>query len=210
MLEPQANGGLGDEGVAAERAPLSNTLTQSREFRIRLRLIHQGTPLPRFRDGPVGHDRGVRLASILPTPEAAVLPVFRVLDEIGPQRVSLNVAHDGQQMPIIFDRERLKSPLIKMPRSFGVVMSVPTHCMSVRQPPKELRQFGVARGANNEMPVVRHNQIGKNRKRNSGNRFFQHSLERFIVFRFLKKRQPSDGTVQNVKANIGWADSGAT
>ena len=41
-----------------------------------------------------------------------------------------------------------------MAGSFRVIMSVPTHRMSVRQPPKELGQFRVGRGTNHEMPVI--------------------------------------------------------
>ena len=45
---------------------------------------------------------------------------------------------------------------------------------------------------------------------NPGDRFFQDTLKRFIVFWILEQRQPSNSTIQNVKANTGRADSRST
>ena len=91
MFEPETNGGLGDESVAAKWAALSNTLPQSLEFHFRLRFIHQGRPLPWPRDGPFRKDPGVSLTRVLATPQTTVFPVLRQLHQIGTESISFNV-----------------------------------------------------------------------------------------------------------------------
>ncbi len=63
---------------------------------------------------------------------------------------------------VIFNRESPEATLIKMPRTFGLVMSMPTH--RVRKPSEEIRQLVLSFRANHELPVIRHHAICVNWK----------------------------------------------
>ena len=61
-------------------------------------------------------------------------------------------------MTIFLNRKGLESPLVEMPRSFGVVVSVPTHCVGMRQPPKEIGYLILVLRFDNKMPMIGHRE----------------------------------------------------
>ena len=77
--------------------------------------------------------------AILHEPSTTVLPVFHSLAKLGTQWVAFDITQDSQKMLVIFNRESLESTLIKMPRTLGLVMRMPTHRVRVRKPSEEIR-----------------------------------------------------------------------
>ena len=68
----------------------------------------------------------------LPTGETGPLPVLGLRDQLGPQRVTLDVSQHGGEMVVAFDRERLETALSDVPR--GAVMAMITASVRRQQP----------------------------------------------------------------------------
>ncbi len=141
------------------------------------------------------------------SPRAAELPVLSPIAEIRPQRVALHVAEHCEQVLVLFNRKRFETPLVKMARSLGSIISVPAHRMGVRQPAEEVGELLVCFRADDEVPVIRHDTIGENRQGLSLERLLQNTLEGLIVFLLLEQRQSSHRAVKHVEANIIWANA---
>ena len=103
-------------------------------------------------------------------------------------------------MTIFLNRKGLESPLVEMPRSFGVVVSVPTHCVGMRQPPKEIGYLILVLRFDNKMPMIGHHDVRKDRQCHFVPGFFQHTFESYVVRFLFEKSQTRNGTIDNVKA----------
>jgi hypothetical protein len=82
---------------------------ESLEFLGRLWGVHPRRPVRRKRDWGLGNQHSIE--RVTPACKAAPRPLFRACDEPRAQRVTLNVAHDCQQVPVLLDRKRLEAPL---------------------------------------------------------------------------------------------------
>lgn len=103
---------------------------QGLEFLIRLRLVNQLQPTIRLCDGTLGN-RNKRSCTFEPT-QARPLPVSRACDEVGTNRVSLDVSNDLQQVTILLYWKRLESSLPDSPGNSSNF--VVTHDMTGKKP----------------------------------------------------------------------------
>ena len=94
-------------------------------------------------------------------------PLFRCITlsgSVSTQGIALDVADNCLEMTIFLNRKGLESPLVEMARSFGVVVSVPTHCVGMRQPPKEIGYLILVLRFDNKMPMIGHHDVRKDRQ----------------------------------------------
>ena len=134
----------------------------------------------------------------MPTIKTAPTPFFCLHDQIGSQRVSFDVPADGEKMLVILNGKRFESPLIKVPQTGRMTMSVPALRMSQGQPTDKPRELAVFFGPYDKMPVITHHAIGQKSNSCPRDGFLKNTFERFVVFRFRKDRQPTIRTIQNV------------
>ena len=86
-------GSLANPVVLTVRLAPSNTSSNCLELGFRLWRIDQINPISRARQWPLAKPTAIVCRSIDPTPETRPSPLFRALDQIGPQDVPLNVTH---------------------------------------------------------------------------------------------------------------------
>ena len=209
MFELKSNGGLGNEQVASIRLSLLQAFSNGLFFGFALRSIHHRNPGPWLWNWPLTEQLTRFCASRRSAPQASVFPVFRTCTQIGTQRISFNVSQHGQQVLVPFNRECLKATLIQMPRSFGVVVSMPTHRMRVCQPAEEFGELRVGLRLYYEMPMIGHDNIRINGKRNTAIRQSKYAVKGFIVTFLFKQGQSSNRSIDYMKASsrgaVSWS-----
>ena len=186
---------------------LSQAFSNRLFFRFVLSPIHHRDPSSGTSNRPVAKQLARLVAAVNPTPQTSVFPIFCSLTQIRSQGISFNISQYRQQMFVFFNWKSLEPSLIKVSCSFGMMVSMPTHRVRVRQPSKKLSHLCVGGGPNNEMPMVRHQDVRKNGKGNAIMGQSQYTLKCFVVILLLKKWQPSNCSVDNVEASSSRTNS---
>jgi hypothetical protein len=83
------------------------------------------------------------------------------LDQPCGQRISLDVAQQGQQMLVTLHREALEPPLIDGPVTHGAMRNAPAYCVGVSKPPKKVGQLTVLLRPDNKVPVIGQDTISQ-------------------------------------------------
>jgi hypothetical protein len=122
-----------------------------------------GEPLSRAFDWPRRQNIRTSYLGMTATPKTTPSPVFCLLAQIGSKRVPFHISKHAKQVIFLFDRKRLKAALVQMTGSFGVMVRMPSHCMGVGQPAKKSRHLIFVLGAYNEVPVIGHYAVSKDR-----------------------------------------------
>ncbi len=73
-----------------------------------------------------------RLRLLQPTPQRTSTPIFRTLDQLGPQRIAFHVTTDGKEVVIILNGKALESALVHMPFAGTIIVGVIPHRMRRR------------------------------------------------------------------------------
>ena len=130
----ESGSGLADPVFTALRCPPLETVADRFQLLLGLRLVDMQHPLSRTIDGP-GREETFR--SVLAPPQAAPSPILARSHRFARSGVAFDITQHRQQVVIFFDWQGLESALIQMPCSFGVMVSMPSHCMRVGKAPKE-------------------------------------------------------------------------
>ena len=123
-----------------------------------------------------------------PTPETSVPPKIRAVAQSCRVRIPLDVTAHRQDMLVVLHRKRLVASLIQMTFTGGVVVRVVTLSMRQPQPLPEATHLAIDIGADDQMPVVRHQAVRKQFQLYTVERFGDDSLERFVIRIFVKDR----------------------
>jgi hypothetical protein len=95
-------------------------------------------------------------------------------------------------MLICLDRKRLEAALKDWPCARTVVVGMPALGMRHRDPPQDFREFSVASGPEEQVPMIAHQGIGSNAEPRVALRLGQNLLERNVIRRLLKQgRRPT-------------------
>ena len=110
----------------AEGAPAIDAGSQGVEFGGGFGTVDPGGPVAAETKGPVLRGRkpgwrGLGHAIV----EAAPFPVLGAFDEIGAQRVALDVSGDREKVFVVLDRERFVPSLVEGAGAGGVAVGVP-------------------------------------------------------------------------------------
>jgi hypothetical protein len=105
--------GLGPS-FAAVRLPALQAEADRLQLRLALRLIHILNPRTRARQGPVAENRSRLSGAMNAPPQATEPPTLGPANQIGTQRVALNVPHHLIKVLIALDGKRFVTPLIEM------------------------------------------------------------------------------------------------
>ena len=97
-----------------------------------------------------------------------------------------------------------------MTGSLGMVMGVPTHGRFVGQPAEELGDLVLGCRPDNEVPMIGHQAVGKDRQPLSDAGLGHHPLKRLVVPRFLEQRESGHRSVEDVEADSRRTDTGST
>ena len=130
-------------------------------------------------------------------PQAAPVPLFGAVYQIGLERVALHVPADLQKMVIFLDGKRFESSLIKMTGPGISAMSVPAlsvPALSVcqRHPADKSRQFPIVVRFDDEVPVIAHHAKRQQISPSPFDRLKQDPFKRRVIVFVLKDRQPRD------------------
>jgi hypothetical protein len=79
--------------------------------------------------------------------------------------------------------------------------------MRDRDPPQYLGEFSIMSRPEEEMPMIRHQTIGRDPYPGLGMSFSQNLLERGIVSRLLKQGEPPNPTVQDMIGEISSSEA---
>lgn len=143
------------------------------------------------------------------SPATAKPPIFCQHGQVGPHRITLDIAKHGTQMIVLFDRKRLESTLVEMSRALRLVMCMPAHRVRVRKPTEKTRQLILAIRPHYKMPMIWHHTIRENRQGFPFKRLFKYKLERFVVFDLFEQRKPSNRSIEHMKASSGGTNAWA-
>lgn len=154
-LETQHSGGFVGPVGAAKRGVSAGAPPQGVEFRPALRLVDELGPIFRSRDWRRS-DHG-----LLPfrgrSGQAGPFPVFRTPNQIGSDRVSLDIPHDGQKMRILLNWKCFETTL---PDTTGCITKpVMPADMACEQPVHPVTEITVAVWPQNQMKMVRHQTV---------------------------------------------------
>jgi len=105
-------------------------------------------------------------------------------------------------MLIGLDRKRLEAALIDRPGAGTVVVGMPAFGMRHRDPPQDFREFSVASGPEEQVPMIRHQTIGRNAEPRVALRLGQNLLERPVIRRFLTQGQAAHAPIQHVIGEV--------
>ena len=122
----------------------------------------------------------------------------RAGNEAGTQRITLDIAHCGEEMIVVGNRKRLEPTLEKRPGSLSVKMSVPALRVCHREPSHEFGKIAVFLRPKNEMPVIRHHAERQHTHRHPIIRFGENANECLEIDCFFKERGSPDGPVQDM------------
>lgn len=150
----------------------------------------------RRRNGPGGEPAAMARMPAMPEPGPA--PVLGSFNQVGPQRVSLDVAADRQEVLVGIDRKRLESSLVERPRAERPMDMVPAHRVRHGQPMHEPRKVAIGLWPEHEMPVVWHQAECQQPHRGQRAGTQQEVLEGRIVGGVMKDRRSTDGAVEHV------------
>lgn len=129
-------------------------------------------------------------------PETPPLPLFGSGHQARPQRVALHIAGDRENMLVCLHRKRFETSLVDQPSSRGLVMGMPPLGVRHRDPPQHLGEFSVSSWPQNQMPMSRHQAIGRDAQARGGMGFSKNLFKGGVVGRCLEERQAADSTVQ--------------
>lgn len=76
-------------------------------------------------------------------------------------------------------------------------------------PPERLRQFLIAAGPEQEVPVIRHQAIGREPEPGPLHGFGENPLKGDVVRRLLKQRQSTDTAIENVIGQVSGSEARA-
>ena len=158
-------------------------------------MIH---PARRSADGPGGKQTLLLRRSLMPSEQAAPLPLFGSRDQIRPQGISFHRPTDRQKVLVVLDRKRFESPLVQVLPTRRLTVSMPSLRVRQCQPADKFRQLAVFFGPDDEVPVISHHTRGKQPNPASINGFFEDSFKRLTVLRRQKDRRPRMSAIENV------------
>src|SRR5712671_3101445 len=101
-------------------------------------------------------------------------------------------------MLVFLDLETFEAALIDMAAPQGMIMGMPAHGMSVREPLREGREFSLLLRPNDKVPMIGHQAIGEQPGRMRLQRLAEHALKGIVVAILLEQRQARNGSVENV------------
>jgi len=99
---------------------------------------------------------------------------------------------------LFLDLETFEAALINMAAAQGMIMGMPAHGMSVREPLREGRELSLLLRPNDKVPIIGHQAIGEQPGRMRLQRLAEHALKGLVVAILLEQRQARNGSIENV------------
>ena len=132
-----------------------------------------------------------------------------MFNQLRSQRIALHISCDRQEVFIGLYGKRFEAALIDRAGPGSVVVNMPALRMRDRDPPQYLGEFSIMSRPEEEMPMIRHQTIGRDPYPGLGMSFSQNLLERGIVSRLLKQGEPPNPTVQDMIGEISSSEAWA-
>ncbi len=120
------------------------------------------------------------------------------LDQIRTQGVPLDVLANGEEVGIIADRKALEAPLVEMPSVEVVVMRPVSKGVCASHPAQQSSHLAIFVRTKHQVPVVRHQGVGKQFDRVFRQAFGENPFERLEILFFVKDRLPLITAIQGV------------
>jgi len=156
VFQVEAAGGLADPARMAEGRSAVDAATKGLEFLGRLRLVDLSRPAARAVDGRLSRQVGRILQTI--HPEARPRPVFGGADELGAERVALDVGQDAEQVRVLLNREGAEAALPDVAAT--AMAAVVAADVAGEQPLHESAEVAIAAGPEDEVEVIGHQAEG--------------------------------------------------
>lgn len=176
----------------------------SERFQLRgsLRAIHARQPIAWPLHGPVTQPRRQLGISLIPPPEARPLPIFRLCDQLRPERVAFDIACDGQEMFIGLGRKGFEAALIDRACPGSAMVGMPALGMRHGDPAEDFRKFPVQPGPEKQMPMIRHEAIGGDADLGVGVGLGENLFKGGVISGCLEERESSDAAIQDMIGEV--------
>src|SRR5262249_12413836 len=129
-------------------------------------------------------------------------------EQVGPQRVSLDVAGRRVQVVVFLDQKRLEAPLVEMPRANRLAKGMPALGVGQRQPTDELRKFAILLWPKDQVPVIRHQheQIRIGERSTTSARISSNSAKSASFWNSRIRPAPRLSAIEHVKHHSSGSD----
>lgn len=188
--------------------PRCTQMRRASKFFAGLWPIHARDPIAWTLDRPITQPGGLFGIILLPPPEARPSPVLCLADQFGSECVASHITGDGQEVLIRLDRKRLEAALIDRTGSGGVVRRKPSLRMGDGDPAENFRQFPVMPWPEEEMPVIRHEAVGRDPQAGLSMGFRENLLKSGIVSGRFKQGEAAHSAIQDVVGEIAGSKAG--
>ena len=126
-------------------------------------------------------------------------PGFGLRHEAGPQRIALHIAQHGEQVLVLIDRKRLKTPLPHV--AAAVVVPMVAADMGGEQPLHPAAQVAVAARPEHEVEMVGHQHVAQDSQRQPLVGLRHQFEEGGVVAIFVKHFGPRIAAIEHVVAH---------
>jgi len=181
-------------------------MTQRIQFGQRLRLVHPCQPVGPLLDGPNRHRQGNTFpvaAATGSSPQAGPTPILGAFDQVRPQRVTLDITGNRQEMRVFLDREALEPALVQVANANLPVVLLPSARVRHRQPLHEPAELSVLLRGQKQVPMIRHQAVRKQLNRLSFEGIRHDPLERGKILILLEDAASPDATIKHVEGDTG-------
>jgi len=137
-------------------------------------------------------------------PQATPPPLLGALNQVGAQRVALNVTANGEEMGVLLHDEGLKAPLIQMTGTCSRAMRVPALRVREGYQAHVVGEVPIVPRPQHEMPVVRHQTPRENTHGNTILNFSERAFEIQVIRILLEYLQTCIRAIENVVHKPAW------
>ena len=190
--------------LITKRTTTQGALSYGPQFSLGERLIDAFDPARRACNRPRRQQSWIHVGLLPPPPQRTELPIFRAMDQIRPQRISLDVTANHQKVIVISNGKALETRLVQVPFAGRMVMSVVSlrvrGCNPTQHPPHQ-PIFG---GPQNHVPMIRHQRKRKQLNGVAFEALTQNAEECVVVFVLVKDRLPGISTIEGMVNRTGF------
>lgn len=145
-----------------------------------------------------------------PPPGTSPLPVFAGACKLGTDRIAFHIFNEGKEIFFLIYKERLISPLVQMTTAVGFSFGVYFPSVSIRETVHEYAKITVPFRIEYQMPVIRHEDIGKETHTQELFRIDEKLFKEPVIIIVIENLHETVGTVNHMVQYSSDIDAGTT
>ncbi len=175
-----------------------NATAQRAQFLLTERLVDARNPVGQAPNRPCREQFRKRFRPPRPAPQRTERPIFRTLDQIRTERISLDITANDQKVIVIGNGKALETGPVQMTFAGGMIVGVVTLGMRGRNPAQHPPHQPVLGRPENHVPVIGHQGKREQLHGIAFQAFGQHTEEGLIVLVFVEDGLSCIATIEGV------------